>query len=135
MREIICVGDRETVLEHLRTFKQLVLDDLEQIGLPIEVAVASDPFYESTSARALMQQLFPVKEEFVYGGTVAIGSVNFHRNFFGERCDIRTADGEYAFSGCVAFGLERWIGALADHFGGDLAAIRTRLADLDGARP
>ena len=75
-----------------------------------------------------MQQLFPVKEEFVYNGSLAIASVNFHRNFFGERLDIRTGDGAYAFSGCVAFGLERWISALGDHFGEGSAALRERIS-------
>jgi hypothetical protein len=61
--------------------------------------------------------LFPVKEEFVFGDSLAIASVNFHRNFFGERCAITLPDGGPAFTSCVAFGLERWLAALADHFG------------------
>lgn len=117
MREIVCVGDREVVLEHLRSFKRKLTDYFTGIGLPVEVQAATDPFYESGGSRALMAQLFPVKEEFVFGGSLAIGSVNFHRNFFGERCDIRTPDGQPAFSGCVAFGVERWISALTTHFG------------------
>lgn len=116
MREIVCVGEREVVLEHLSSHKRKLIGLFAEIGLPIEVEAASDPFYESGGSRALMAQLFPVKEEFVYNGN-AIGSVNFHRNFFGERCDIRTADGQPAFSGCVAFGIERWISALTTHFG------------------
>jgi hypothetical protein len=67
-------------------------------------------------------KLFPVKEEFVFRSTsddpgLAIGSVNFHRNFFGERCEIGLADGSAAFSGCAAFGLERWLAALQATFG------------------
>jgi hypothetical protein len=74
-----------------------------------------------------MQKLFPTKEEFLYDGKLAIASVNFHRNFFGERCDIRLPDGSAAFTGCVAFGLERWLSALGDLFT-DGTAVGQRLA-------
>jgi seryl-tRNA synthetase len=116
MREIVCVGQREAVLAHLNGFKQRLTAYFAEIELPIETKPASDPFFDSSSGRALMGQLFPVKEEFVFDGELAIASVNFHRNFFGERCGIRTASGEPAFSGCVAFGIERWIQALTTHF-------------------
>jgi hypothetical protein len=101
---------------------------MARIGLSTRVEVATDPFYQPQSSRALLQQLFPAKREFVYGESLAVASVNFHRNFFGERCRIRTKDGEPAFSGCVAFGLERWLHALLEIFGHDVAAIEQALA-------
>jgi seryl-tRNA synthetase len=124
MREIVCVGDRESVLAHLAEFKTRLLEYFTRIGLPVEVEAASDPFFDSGGARALMSQLFPTKEEFVFGGSLAIASVNFHRNFFGERCDLRLPDGSPAFSGCVAFGIERWISALTGHFDLSPEALR-----------
>ncbi|MFE4637495.1 hypothetical protein ACFRJ1_29540 [Streptomyces sp. NPDC056773] len=117
MREIVCVGGRDEVLAHLELFRKKITGYLAELGLPVGIEAASDPFFDASAGRALMAQLFPVKEEFVFDGSLAIGSLNFHRNFFGERCDIRTADGEPAFTGCVAFGLERWISALTSHFG------------------
>jgi hypothetical protein len=128
MREIICIGPRETVLDFLATHKARVTSFIEELGLPITVAAATDPFFDPNGARTLMQKLFPVKEEFVYSGELAIASVNFHRNFFGERCDIRLDDGSPAFTGCVAFGLERWLAALGDHFDHDAARTRKALS-------
>lgn len=127
MREIVCVGSRDAVLAHLDRYERLVLDCVAALGLPVEVAAAADPFFDRSGSRALTQQLFPVKRELIYGGDLAIASMNFHRNFFGERCDIRLA-GEHAFSGCVAFGLERWMAALCDRLGPDLDGIRQRVA-------
>jgi seryl-tRNA synthetase len=127
MREIVCVGARDAVLEHLGHYRELVLNFLGALSLPVRLEAASDPFFDSRGSRALTQQLFPVKEEFVYGDGLAIASVNFHRNFFGERCDIRIADGEPAFTGCVAFGIERWISALTTHFGNDAEALVDRI--------
>lgn len=122
MREIVCIGTAEDVQAHLSAFKPRILDFAARAGLTLETQTATDPFYEPGSSRAVMQKLFPQKEELVYGGSVAIGSLNFHRNFFGERCDIRTPDGQPAFTGCVAFGLERWLHALLDRYQGDTEA-------------
>lgn len=128
MREIVCVGSREATQTHLQEFKRKILGFSKQIGLTLEIQTATDPFYDKKSSRAAMQKVFPVKEEFVYGGKLAIASVNFHRNFFGERCDIRDASGEHVFTSCVAFGLERWLHALSDHFKSDVRAIAAALS-------
>jgi seryl-tRNA synthetase len=116
MREIVCMGTRDEVQAHLVGFRERVLHFGEQLGLALAVEAGSDPFYQPQSPRAVMQQLFPQKEEFLYAGSVAIASVNFHRNFFGERCGIKTPDGQAAFTGCMAFGIERWLYALLDRF-------------------
>ncbi len=134
MREIVCVGSADAVKAHLGAFKEKLLAVSERIGLSLEVQVATDPFFQQQSNRALMQQIFPVKEEFVYKESVAIASVNFHRNFFGERCDIRTENGEAAFSGCVAFGIERWLHALVDRFEGDVKIIKEAVSALQAFR-
>jgi seryl-tRNA synthetase len=128
MREIVCVAEREVALDYLSRAKERALRLCEAIGMPIELKPASDPFYDPGASRSIAQQLFPVKEELVYGGDLAIGSFNFHRNFFGERCGIRLADGSHAFSGCAAFGLERWLAALAAHFETDGEALLERVA-------
>lgn len=128
MREIVCIGRREDVEAHLVRFKERVLAFGDRLGLGLSTQTGTDPFYEPQSSRAVMQQLFPQKEEFLYQGSLAIGSLNFHRNFFGERCDIRTGDGQHAFTGCVAFGLERWLHALTDRFQQDVEAAVAAVA-------
>jgi seryl-tRNA synthetase len=122
MREIVCLGPVEAVQDHLRAFKARILALSERLDLDLAVAAATDPFYQPGSSVAVMQKLFPQKEEFQYKGELAIASVNFHRNFFGERCRIRTRNGEPVFTGCVAFGIERWLHALLDRFAGDAGA-------------
>jgi len=125
MREIVFLGESEQVLDNLAELKKVVVAFAEHLGLPLALENSSDPFFESGGARALMAQLFPVKQEFVYSGSrepVAIGSVNFHRNFFGERCGIQLPDESTAYSGCVAFGLERWVSVLREQFGEEAAS-------------
>ncbi|WP_371524731.1 hypothetical protein OG302_41900 [Streptomyces sp. NBC_01283] len=120
MREIVCVGPEEAAKSHLIRAKEAVVALCSELGLDLRIEVATDPFFDKNSGKAKMQRLFPVKEEFVVGG-LAIGSVNYHRNFFGDRCGIRAGD-DTAHTSCLAFGLERWVHALTDRFGGADAA-------------
>ncbi len=126
MREVVCVGSAEEVQAHLGGFKERILGLSEQLGLHLDIQEATEPFCEPQSSRAIMQTVFPQKEEFVYSGSdgaVAIASLKFHRNFFGERCQIQLVDGSPAFTGCAAFGIERWYYALLDRFQQDPYAV------------
>jgi seryl-tRNA synthetase len=122
MREIVCVGPEERAKDHLLRAKVAVRGLCAELGLEVKLEVATDPFFDKDGGKARMQRLFPVKEEFVVGG-LAIGSVNYHRNFFGERCAIRVGDAP-AHTSCLAFGLERWVHTLTEHFGSADAALR-----------
>ncbi len=117
MREIIAIGSREHVEEHLRRSTTRITAFAEALELPLRREAATDPFYDRGGARLLLQQLSPVKHEFLYED-LAVASVNVHRNFFGERCDIAFAEtGAPVFTSCVAFGLERWLSALTRRHG------------------
>src|SRR5262249_22569453 len=116
MREIVCIGSADEVKRHLAGLKQTVTQFLDRLGIPVVVEGASDSFFDRSSERALLSRIFPTKEEVQYAGEVAVASFNFHRNFFGERCSI-ACSGESAFSGCVAFGIERWIHMFLQHYG------------------
>lgn len=119
MREVVAIGSYEHALRLVRTYRDLTTGLAAALGIPIEVRVAGDPFFDSKSPRALMQKLAPVKQEFVFQGT-ALASVNVHRNFFGERCGIRRREtNEYAFSSCIGWGYERWLHALSVRYHGD----------------
>lgn len=119
MREIIFLGSRVQV-EHLR--QQLLRRTAavaQRHGLAARVEFATDPFFVSLDTgrgRQLLQRLKALKHELVIdsagGEQVALASFNHHEDFFGRRMGIRLADGSFAHSGCVAFGLERWAAAL-----------------------
>ena len=85
------------------------------------MAAASDPFFAPTArGRAALQRIKGLKHELVFhftdGRPLAIASFNDHELFFGEAFGITLPDGTPAWSGCVAFGLERWLLAvLATH--------------------
>lgn len=122
MREIVCMGTSAEVGSFLSQMRERLTAYFRRLELPVDWRGATDPFFDpSRNPRYLAQKLDPVKTEMVFADRLAIGSVNFHRNYFGEAFDIRR-DGEPAFTGCVAFGLERWIYAWLARFGPDARA-------------
>ncbi|WP_434591305.1 hypothetical protein [Streptomyces sp. A5-4] len=127
MREIVAIGSREHAEEHLCAFTDRITAFARALDLPLRKEAASDPFFDKGGSKAVLQRLSPVKHEFLYED-LAIASVNTHRNFFGDRCNISLAStGGPAFTSCVAFGLERWLSALTRRHGGWDAATHAVL--------
>ena len=119
MRELVCIGTSDEVQAFLGRCRDQVSAFVRRVGLALEWKPATDPFFDPTrSPKYVAQKVEPIKTEMVFGGDLAIGSVNFHRQHFGAAFDIRRG-GEEAHSGCVAFGLERWMLAFAATFGAD----------------
>ena len=117
MREIVCIGTANEVKDFLSGFQEKLTEFFKEIKLPIQWQNATDPFFNpKTNPKYLMQKLEPVKTEMIFKNHLAIGSINFHRNYFGEAFHINRA-GEEAFSGCVAFGIERWLYTYLSQFG------------------
>jgi hypothetical protein len=120
MREVICLGTAAEVEQFLGDWRLELARFAAVVGLPVTFAAATDPFFSpATSAAHLAQRVEPSKTEMVLQGGLALASLNDHRTTFGDAFAI-TRDGSSVQSGCVAFGLERWIYAalsLADAAG------------------
>ncbi len=131
MREIVCVGTESEVTDFLAEATALIRRWVERLDLGVTWQTATDPFFDPRrSAKYVYQKLEPVKHEMVFDGRLAIGSTNFHRSYFGEAFAIRSGRSP-AHSGCVAFGIERWIAAFLQRFGPN-AADWPELEALDG---
>ena len=125
MREIIFVGDEDFVqVGLLRTREKMdaVLDEME---MAYRIETANDPFFiGSYRDQAAYQNAFELKLEVrvmlpYKGDTLAAGSYNRHRDFFGRTLDIRLPDGASAETGCVGFGCERLAFAFVAQHGPD----------------
>ena len=138
MREIIFVGAKDFVLENREEARKRVAPLLQAWGLAYRVEGASDPFFVGEFKRqAAFQSAFQLKYEIRAlvphrQGTLAVGSYNYHQDFFGRHLDIRLQDGSPASTGCVAFGLERLAYAFLAQYGLEPAqwpeAVRSALA-------
>jgi hypothetical protein len=120
MREIVCIGTVDEVKAFLDGMRERVDAFLRESRLSAAWKVSTDPFFDpSSDPKFLAQKVEPLKRELVFGpDNLALGSVNFHRNYFGGAFGIRR-NGEVAASGCIGFGIDRWIHALAQAFGND----------------
>jgi seryl-tRNA synthetase len=98
---------------------------LEHIGLAYRVESANDPFFVGEFRRqAAFQNAFQLKYEIrarlpFKDDTLAVGSYNYHQDFFGRHLNISLLDGLPTHTGCVAFGLERMAYAFLAQFGLD----------------
>jgi hypothetical protein len=121
MREVVCVGTEVEVTDLLDRGRALITELCERLDLRRDWAEATDPFFQpSKQGRHLYQRLNPVKHEAVVDD-LAIASVNRHHEHFGDAFAVRRGD-QAAQSGCVAFGLERWLSVVSVRWGEDPAA-------------
>jgi seryl-tRNA synthetase len=121
MREIIFVGPAEYVLSNRITLVELCAQFLDELGMAYEISTATDPFFvDSYAVQAAYQQGFELKFELLaplpYNGRkLAVGSINYHQDFFGRSFAIETGKGP-AHTGCLGFGYERLaLAFLAQH--------------------
>jgi seryl-tRNA synthetase len=122
MRELVFVGSEHYVLaERQRCIERVgaFFDDLE---LAAEIRTASDPFYIAPDASS--KTYFQLTAETKYEVSalmpneqrLAVGSLNYHTDFFGRAFDIGLEGAGPAHSTCVGFGLERLVAAfIAQH--------------------
>jgi seryl-tRNA synthetase len=121
MREWIFVGPQAYVLEQRDKAMEETVKLLNEWQLGYEIRSATDAVFVDEYAKAVFQLAFDLKYEIQVSlpykaSTLAVGSLNFHRDFFGRCMNITTADGEVANMGCAAFGLERLaLSFLAQH--------------------
>lgn len=138
MREIVFVGPPDFVLDRRQASIAHAVRLLDALGLRYTVATATDPFFvDSYAVQAAFQQGFELKFELLcplpYAGrNLAVGSVNYHQDFFGRSFAITASDAP-AHTGCIGFGLERLALAVAAQHGPDpVAWPRWITSRLDG---
>jgi hypothetical protein len=121
MREIVCLGTRSEVSGFLAQAREAVSLLLGELDLPVSWDVATDPFFQpAKNPKYVAQRLQPTKHEARFEGDLAIASVNLHEDHFGAAFGITRAD-RPAVSGCMAFGVERWVYAITRRYGPDPA--------------
>ena len=113
MREIIFLGNKEFVEEIRMVLLKKTEVFAERLGLKFKIEQSQDPFFlPLAKGKHILQRLHPYKYELrVENGSaepLAISSFNNHSDFFVNKLKIKLKVDNPA-SGCVAFGLERWV--------------------------
>ena len=108
---------------------------LDKWGLAYEIKTATDPFFiEDYAAMTAFQLAFELKFEILAPlpyrhKDLAIGSFNYHQDFFGRSFSISCSDGEPIQTSCVGFGLERVALAFLAQYGLDAAKWPAAIAN------
>ncbi len=125
MREVIFVGEKDFVLDSRETARQRMSQVFEETGLAYRVESANDPFFigefrKQAAFQSAFQLKFEIRARLPFkDSTLAVGSYNYHQDFFGRHLNITLPDGSPAHTGCVAFGLERMAFAFLAQYGLD----------------
>jgi seryl-tRNA synthetase len=125
-REIVRIGEPETVQAWREAWRAQALDLLGALGLEVQLDVATDPFF-GRSGRMLAasqreQQLkFEVLTQIAGDEPTAVASFNYHQDHFAAAYGLELADGGGAHTACLGFGLERITIALLRRHGYELS--------------
>jgi len=120
-REMVRIGEPETVAEWRDAWRDRAVNVLRRIGLDAQFAVASDPFFGRSgrmlAANQRAQELkFEVTIPIASPAPTAVASFNYHQDHFVHSFGIELADGSVAHTACLGFGLERiTLGLLRKH--------------------
>jgi len=129
MREVVFLGTERYCLDKRDEILKATINELNRkFDLSYAVATASDPFFgaeneEKTKAQLMSESKYEVQAKIPFNdSTTSIASFNYHGNVFFKRFHIKPSDPENGFSGCVGWGYERILYALAAQKGVDFTS-------------
>lgn len=119
VRELVFIGTDDFVKEGRAAAMELIIGLLDEWDLSGRIETATDPFFATVyAAKCFWQETMDVKYELCLDieakpdgkpRSIAAGSMNLHGAFFGDRFNIRDHLGVSAYTGCIGWGLERWV--------------------------
>ena len=123
MREVVFLGGRKAVLEARERTMEMMAEFINSHRLAGEIRTASDPFFvapdniSKTYFQLTSDSKFEVSLMLAGGERIAVGSHNYHSDFFGRVFHTDLETGGPMHSVCVGFGLERWVYAFLEQHG------------------
>ena len=125
MREVVFIGQPRFVIERRAKAEEMIIQWAKDWELACSFETANDMFFTNDySIKASFQRQQQAKKELLLRipgekKSISVFSSNFHAMSFGKAFHI-TIDGKPATTGCIAWGLERWVYAIFSQFGFDV---------------
>ena len=125
MREIILIGDKDFVLEAREDIMNKTAALVEELGLTGVLEVASDPFFTSQYLnKTFFQKVSELKYELNLdlnsdGNAIAVSSFNIHQTHFTDAFTLKSNENGELWTGCCAYGIERFAYAILCQYGID----------------
>jgi seryl-tRNA synthetase len=112
MRELVRIGEPETVTAWRDAWRDRALELLRSVGLDADFDVAADPFFgrggRMLAASQREQALkFEILAPIAGPEPTAVASFNYHEDHFARTYGLEMASGGPAHTACLGFGLER----------------------------
>ena len=125
VREIVFFGTKEEVYDIREKLLSKTIDILKKYNLISTIIVGADPFVIPEMQRYKdIQKRNRVKYELRINTaddkTTACASFNLHGTHFTKAFNISVENVENTYSGCIGFGLERWVYCFLAQYGTDL---------------
>lgn len=132
VREIVFFGDEVFVRDRQNKALELVKRFVEKLGLSARICATSDPFVIPTMQKYKDVQLeeeskLELQLTYDQDDYLAVASFNIHGSAFTTPFEIEVQGIEHPVSGCIGFGLERWVLAFMAQNGSDPARWRELL--------
>ncbi len=114
VREVVFVGSKEYVTKGLDDLIKRAEILAKEYDVNARLQIASDHFYNTREnrKRKVMQEKTAVKRELLSGKQVAIASANYHGVHFSKTFGFDK--GGSVVTGCVGFGIDRWIAMIKE---------------------
>ena len=134
MREVVFIGKPQFVISARARAEEIIVDWAKDWELACTFETANDMFFtKDYSVKASFQRQQQAKKELRLevpqeNQSISVFSSNFHAMSFGKAFNISTG-GRPATTGCIAWGLERWVYAIFSQFGCDLATWPAKLKE------
>lgn len=113
MKEFVFIGNELNVNKMINISKELIKFWIDTFKLNSKYETASDSFFANNYKKLkFFQMLGNSKQEFktlipANNQYIASSSINYHRTHFCKPYQIRDEHGNYCYSACFAFGIER----------------------------
>lgn len=122
VREVVMIGSENFVTKVRKEFLEKVIEIMKNWGLSFSVSVAADPFVLPKFQKLKKIQKgekskYEIKLDCSSDHSTSVASFNLHGTAFTDPFNIRVNDNNETVTGCIGFGIERWVIAFWCQYG------------------
>lgn len=122
VKEIVFIGDIQFVSEARKKAIDKVIELIEKWNLRGKITTAADAFIIPKMQKYKRLQMidaskYELRLNYSFDQMLSVASFNFHGTAFTQPFNIRKKGCDLTVTGCVGFGLERWVLAFLKQYG------------------
>ena len=125
VREIVFFGDHEYILEKRKQVMEKSSELMKKLGLAGKICTAADPFIIPKMQKYKKIQLldaskYELRVNYCENKDISVASFNIHGSAFTQPFNIKIEDVLFPETGCIGFGIERWVFVFLSQYGIDI---------------